>query len=314
MTKAIKETNFVLPKQEGFYKGKVRDVYYLGDKIVVVASDRISAFDHILPKAIPYKGQILNGIATHFLNASKDIVPNWLEKVPHPNVSIGKKAEPIMIEMVIRGYLAGHAWREYSAGRRELCGVTMPDGMREGDKFPMPIITPATKAEEGHDEDISAEDILTQGIVSNEEWAILRDYTQSLFELGTRMAREQGLILVDTKYEFGKYNDQIILIDEIHTPDSSRYYISDAYQERQDKGEKQKQLSKEFVREWLMENGFQGKEGQKMPQMPDAFVRTVTERYIELYEKITGKSFEKGNYDNIDKHIETAVIEYLSTE
>ena len=312
MLKAIKETNYKFPNQDGFYKGKVRDVYYIGDKIVVVASDRISAFDHVLPKAIPYKGQILNGIATHFLNASKEIVPNWLESVPHSNVSIGKKAQPIMIEMVIRGYLAGHAWREYSAGKRVLCGVTMPDGMREGDKFPVPIITPATKAEEGHDEDISAEDILSKGIVSGEEWNTLSKYTQNLFDLGIQMANEQGLILVDTKYEFGKYNDQIILIDEIHTPDSSRYYILDGYQDRQDKGEKQKQLSKEFVREWLMDNGFQGKDGQAMPIMPDSFVENITDRYVELYEKITGQAFVKADYEDIDNHIESLVTEYLS--
>jgi phosphoribosylaminoimidazole-succinocarboxamide synthase len=312
MLQAIKETNYKFPDQDGFYKGKVRDVYYITDKIVVVASDRISAFDHVLPKAIPYKGQILNGIATHFLNASKDIVPNWLEEVPHSNVSVGKKAKPIMLEMVIRGYLAGHAWREYSAGKREICGVLMPDGMREGDKFPTPIITPATKAEEGHDEDISAEDILSKQIVSDEDWALLRDYTQKLFDLGTKMAKDQGLILVDTKYEFGKYNDEIILIDEIHTPDSSRYYVLDGYNERQDKGEKQKQLSKEFVREWLMENGFQGKEGQTMPEMPDSFVENVTNRYIELYEKITGKSFVKTTYDNIEEQIESSVVKCLS--
>jgi phosphoribosylaminoimidazole-succinocarboxamide synthase len=312
MLQAIKETNYKFPDQDGFYKGKVRDVYYITDKIVVVASDRISAFDHVLPKAIPYKGQILNGIATHFLNASKNIVPNWLEEVPHSNVSVGKKAKPIMLEMVIRGYLAGHAWREYSAGKREICGVLMPDGMREGDKFPTPIITPATKAEEGHDEDISAEDILSKQIVSDEDWALLRDYTQKLFDLGTKMAKDQGLILVDTKYEFGKYNDEIILIDEIHTPDSSRYYVLDGYNERQDKGEKQKQLSKEFVREWLMENGFQGKEGQTMPEMPDSFVENVTNRYIELYEKITGKSFVKTTYDNIEEQIESSVLKCLS--
>ncbi len=311
MTKAIKQTNFEFPHQEGFYKGKVRDVYYLGDKIVVVASDRISAFDHVLPRAIPYKGQILNGIATHFLNASKDIVPNWLEEVPHPNVSVGKKAEPIMLEMVVRGYLAGHAWREYKSGKRMICGVAMPDGMKEGDRFPEPIVTPATKAEEGHDEDISAEEILAQGIVSDKDWRMLKGYALSLFALGTQMAEKQGLILVDTKYEFGTYKDQIILIDEIHTPDSSRYYVLDGYQERQDRGEKQKQLSKEFVREWLMENGFQGKEGQVMPEMPEEFVSTVTARYIELYELITGRTFQKGSYDGIEGDMKDAVIQCL---
>lgn len=314
MLKAIKETNYIFPNQEGFYKGKVRDVYYLGDKIVVIASDRISAFDHVLPKAIPYKGQILNGIATHFLNASKDIVPNWLEDVPHSNVSIGKKAEPIMLEMVVRGYLAGHAWREYSAGKRMICGVNMPDGMKEGDRFPQPIITPATKAEEGHDEDISEADILSQGIVSLKDWNVLKENTLRLFELGTKMAEKQGLILVDTKYEFGKYKDQIILIDEIHTPDSSRYYVLDGYQERQERGEKQKQLSKEFVREWLMENGFQGKDGQVMPEMPEEFVDNVTARYIELYELITGKPFLKTSYKDITREISDAVINSMSDE
>jgi len=312
MIKAIKETNFKFPNQEGFYKGKVRDVYYVGDKVAVIASDRISAFDHVLPKAIPYKGQILNGIATHFLNASKDIVPNWLEAVPHPNVSIGKKAEPIMLEMVVRGYLAGHAWREYKSGKRLICGVAMPNGMKEGDRFPTPIITPATKAEEGHDEDISAEEILNQGIVSQTEWEELSTYAISLFELGTRMAEKQGLILVDTKYEFGKYNNEIILIDEIHTPDSSRYYILEDYQSRQDRNEKQKQLSKEFVREWLMDNGFQGKEGQVMPVMPEEFVDTVSDRYIELYELITGKTFQKESYDDIQADMSDSIVKYLS--
>jgi len=312
MIKAIKETNFKFPNQEGFYKGKVRDVYYVGDKVAVIASDRISAFDHVLPKAIPYKGQILNGIATHFLNASKDIVPNWLEAVPHPNVSIGKKAEPIMLEMVVRGYLAGHAWREYKSGKRLICGVAMPDGMREGDRFPTPIITPATKAEEGHDEDISAEEILSQGIVSQTEWEELSTYAISLFELGTRMAEKQGLILVDTKYEFGKYNNETILIDEIHTPDSSRYYILEDYQGRQDRNEKQKQLSKEFVREWLMDNGFQGKEGQVMPVMPEEFVDTVSDRYIELYELITGKTFQKESYDDIQADMSDSIAKYFS--
>jgi len=312
MIKAIKETNFKFPNQEGFYKGKVRDVYYVGDKVAVIASDRISAFDHVLPKAIPYKGQILNGIATHFLNASKEIVPNWLEAVPHPNVSIGKKAEPIMLEMVVRGYLAGHAWREYKSGKRLLCGVTMPDGMKEGDRFPTPIITPATKAEEGHDEDISAEEILNQGIVSQREWEELSTYAIGLFELGTRMAEKQGLILVDTKYEFGKYNNEIILIDEIHTPDSSRYYILEDYQGRQDRNEKQKQLSKEFVREWLMDNGFQGKEGQVMPVMPEEFVDTVSDRYIELYELITGKTFQKASYDDIQADMSDSIAKYFS--
>ncbi len=307
MVEAIKGTHFEFPGQTAFYKGKVRDVYFLNNKLVVVASDRISAFDHILPRAIPYKGQILNQIATHFLNASSDIVPNWLEVVPDPNVAIGKRAEPIKLEMVVRGYLAGHAWREYRDGKRILCGVDMPDGMKEADQFPQAIITPATKAEEGHDEDISAEEILKQGIVTEDQWNQLSDYALKLFKLGSDMARKQGLILVDTKYEFGIYDGQIILIDEIHTPDSSRYYILEGYEERQKEGEKQKQLSKEFVREWLMENGFQGKEGQVMPDMPDAFVQKVTDRYIELYEKITGKTFEKSDYSNVMQRIESAV-------
>jgi len=290
---AITKTNFNLSDNQTVYWGKVRDVYDVGDRLAIVASDRISAFDHILPEAIPFKGQILNQIAIHFLEATKADVPNWFEYSPDPNVSIGKKANPIKIEMVVRGYLAGHAWREYRSGKRLLCGVNMPDGMKEGDKFPSPIITPATKAEEGHDEDISAEEILERKIVSETDWALLSKYALRLFEIGTAMAGEQGLILVDTKYEFGYFEDQIILIDEVHTPDSSRYYILDGYTERQQAGEKQKQLSKEFVREWLMENGFQGKEGQVMPDMPGEFVQSVTNRYIELYELITGKSFQK---------------------
>jgi phosphoribosylaminoimidazole-succinocarboxamide synthase len=308
---AIRETNFNFPGQVDFYRGKVRDVYFLQDKLVVIASDRISAFDHVLPRAIPYKGQILNQIAQHFLRSSEHIVPNWLEANPDPNVSIGKKAKPIMLEMVIRGYLAGHAWREYQAGKRIICGVPMPDGMKEGDAFPKPIITPATKAEEGHDEDISEAEILERGIVSEDDWSTLTRYSMDLFYLGSKMAEEEGLILVDTKYEFGVYEGEIILIDEIHTPDSSRYYILDGYDERQERGEKQKQLSKEFVREWLMDNGFQGKDGQVMPIMPDEFVDKVTDRYIELYEKITGKTFQKASYKDVDNRIENAVNEYL---
>jgi len=307
----IKETNFNFPGQIEKYAGKVRDVYYLKDKLVVVASDRISAFDHILPKPIPYKGQILNLIATHFLDASKHIVPNWLESVPDPNVSIGKKAEPIKLEMVVRGYLAGHAWREYKSGKRLICGVSMSEGMKEGDKFPEPIITPATKAEEGHDEDISAAEILDQKIVTQTEWNKLSVYALQLFYLGTEMAKEKGLILVDTKYEFGYYDDDIILIDEIHTPDSSRYYILDGYQERQAKDEKQKQLSKEFVREWLMENGFQGKEGQQMPDMPEAFIQDVTKRYEELYTILTGKKLVKDSKANNIERIEANVLKLL---
>ncbi len=289
----------------------MRDVYYLKEKLVIVASDRISAFDHILPEPIPYKGQILTQLAQHFLEASRDIVPNWLEGNPHPNVSIGKQAEPIMLEMVVRGYLAGHAWREYKAGKRTICGVSMPEGMKEGDKFPNPIITPATKAVTGHDEDISAEEILRQGIVSETDWNKLSIYALQLFHRGTQMAADQGLILVDTKYEFGRYKDDIILIDEIHTPDSSRYYISEGYAQRQLRGEKQKQLSKEFVREWLMENGFQGLEGQTMPEMPESFVASVTDRYEELYSKLTGRTLEKPSYEGIEEQIQDRVVNYL---
>ena len=310
--KALKETHFNFPGQTGFYKGKVRDVYYFDKKILVVASDRISAFDHILPRAIPYKGQILNQIAAYFLNASSDIVPNWLESNPDPNVGYGKKAEAIKLEMVVRGYLAGHAWREYSAGKRQLCGVEMPDNLRESDRFPSPIITPATKAEEGHDEDISAEEILSRGIVSQDIWEKLCDYSLKLFDRGSKMAEEKGLLLVDTKYEFGLYEGELILIDEIHTPDSSRYYIKEGYAERQANGDKQKQLSKEFVREWLMENGFQGKDGQVMPEMPDEFVDQVTQRYIELYEKVTGMSFDKASYEEIESRIEKNIIHQLN--
>lgn len=308
---AIKETHFEFPGQVGFYKGKVRDVYFFEDRILVVASDRISAFDHILPRAIPYKGQILNQIAQYFLEACRDICPIWLDSCPDPNVSLGKKAEPIKLEMVVRGYLAGHAWREYRDGKRILCGVPMPEGMKENDLFPQPIITPATKAEEGHDEDISESDILSKGIVDLNTWQTLCDYSLKLFRRGSEMAKEKGLILVDTKYEFGIYNDEVILIDEIHTPDSSRYFILEGYMQRQEKGEKQKQLSKEFVREWLMEQGFQGKDGQLMPDMPDAFVKTVSHRYMELYEKITAKAFVKSDYDAVIERIENNVLNAL---
>jgi len=311
--RGIKETQFNFPGQTSVYNGKVRDVYFVEDKLVIVASDRISAFDHILPKPIPYKGQILNQLASHFLKASEHIVPNWLEANPDPNVSIGKRAVPIKLEMVVRGYLAGHAWREYKAGKRMVCGVAMPDGMKEGDRFPEPIITPATKAEEGHDEDISREDILKQGIVSQVEWNKLAIYALQLFHLGTQMAKEKGLILVDTKYEFGMYDDDIILIDEIHTPDSSRYYYLDGYAERQARGEKQKQLSKEFVREWLMENGFQGLEGQKMPVMPDAFVDQVTDRYAELYKILIGHELHRAPSEDIELRIQTNVTQYLNS-
>ena len=279
----------------------------------MVASDRISAFDHILPKGIPYKGQVLNQVATLFLNATKDIVPNWLIGTPDPSVAVGYACEPIRVEMVIRGYLAGHAAREYKSGKRSLCGVTMPEGMKENDRFPEPIITPATKADEGHDEDISREDILSKNIVPEAIYQQMESYTRALFQRGTEMAAERGLILVDTKYEFGLRNGQVILIDEIHTPDSSRYFYADGYEERQANGEAQKQLSKEFVRQWLIENGFQGLEGQKMPEMPDQFVNTVTERYIELYERITGKSFEKSETRDINSRIEKNVSDFLKS-
>jgi len=308
---AVKETNFTLPGQTNFYRGKVRDVYTVSNKLIMVASDRISAFDHVLPRAIPYKGQVLNQVATHFLKATEDIVPNWLISVPDPNVAVGYACEPFKVEMVIRGYLAGHAWREYRDGKRSLCGVDMPDGLRESDPFPEPLITPATKAEEGHDEDISRQEIIEQGIVAGEDYVLLEKYTRALFARGTKMARERGLILVDTKYEFGKKDGQIYLIDEIHTPDSSRYFYLDGYEDRQRHGQRQKQLSKEFVREWLMENGFQGKEGQIMPDMPDAFVQKVSDRYIELYETVTGQDFAKADTDNILQRIEQNILESL---
>ena len=309
---ALLETNFNFPGQTSFYRGKVRDVYDVDGHFISVASDRISAFDHVLPRAIPFKGQVLNQIAAHFLEATKDIVPNWLQAVPDPNVSIGLRCEPIMIEMVIRGYLAGHSWREYRAGKRMICGVPMPDGMKESDQFENPLITPATKAEEGHDEDISREDILSQGIVTEEVYKQLEKYTYALFERGQQMAKERGLILVDTKYEFGIQDGQVYLMDEIHTPDSSRYFHLDGYEERQASGQPQEQLSKEFVREWLMEHGFQGKEGHVMPEMPDDFVQIVSERYIQLFQFITGKTFEKRSYDDVEEQIQKSVIDYLS--
>ncbi|MFZ2898783.1 MAG: phosphoribosylaminoimidazolesuccinocarboxamide synthase [Saprospiraceae bacterium] len=310
--KALRETHFRLPGQTSFYRGKVRDVYFLGDRLVSVASDRISAFDHILPKPIPYKGQVLNQLAAHFLEATRDICPNWLQAVPDPNASAGLLCEPIRIEMVIRAYLTGHAWRVYKSGRRELCGVTLPGGMKEHDRFPSPIITPATKAEEGHDEDISREEIIRRGLVSEEDYTLMEQYTHALFRRGTEMAARQGLILVDTKYEFGKKDGRIFLIDEIHTPDSSRYFYLEGYEERQERGEVQKQLSKEFVREWLMANGFQGLEGQLMPAMPDSFVKQVSERYIELFERVTGLPFEKADTSQIEERIRENVVRYLS--
>ncbi|MFN5030855.1 MAG: phosphoribosylaminoimidazolesuccinocarboxamide synthase [Flavobacteriia bacterium] len=312
MSNAIIKTDFEFPGQKKVYKGKVRDVYTLENEVLVmVASDRISAFDHILPKGIPHKGQVLNQVATMFLDATKDIVPNWLIGTPDPSVAVGYACEPIRVEMVIRGYLAGHSAREYKAGKRVLCGVALPEGMKENDRFPEPIITPATKADEGHDEDISREDILSKGIVPEAIYLQMEKYTRALFQRGTEMAAERGLILVDTKYEFGMRNGEVILIDEIHTPDSSRYFYADGYQERQDKNEPQKQLSKEFVRQWLIENGFQGLEGQQMPIMPDDFVKTVTDRYIELYERITGKQFVPADTSNIESRIEKNLNEFL---
>jgi phosphoribosylaminoimidazole-succinocarboxamide synthase len=310
---AITESDFNFPGQLSVYHGKVRDVYTLkNDLLVMVASDRISAFDHVLPKGIPFKGQVLNQVATMFLDATKDIVPNWLLATPDPSVAVGLACEPIRVEMVIRGYLAGHAAREYAAGKRMICGVEMPEGLKENDRFPEPIITPASKAEEGHDEDISREDILLKKIVPEAIYLQMEKYTRALFQRGTEIAAKRGLILVDTKYEFGLLNDKVILIDEIHTPDSSRYFYLDGYHERQIKGEPQKQLSKEFVRQWLIENSFQGLEGQKMPEMPEEFVQTITDRYIELYERITGKTFIKSETLDIANRIQTNVENYLN--
>jgi len=309
---ALTNNSFHFKGQTNVYNGKVRDVYTLDNGLLVmVASDRISAFDHILPKGIPYKGQVLNQVATMFLEATKDIVPNWLLATPDPTVAIGVACEPIRIEMVIRGYLAGHAAREYKAGKRMLCGVALPEGLIENDRLPSPIITPATKAEEGHDEDISREDILARGLVDPTIYAQMEQYTHALFQRGTEMAAERGLILVDTKYEFGLNNGMVTLIDEIHTPDSSRYFYADGYEDRQAKGEAQKQLSKEFVRQWLIENGFQGLDGQQMPFMPDDFVQTISERYIELYERITGLTFQKSDTQDIIARIEQNVNAYL---
>lgn len=308
---AIRESNFQLPGQTAFYRGKVRDVYTLGDQLLMVASDRISAFDYVLPRPIPYKGQVLNQIAAHFLKATEDIVPNWLLATPDPNVAIGHACEPFRVEMVIRGYLVGHSARVHASGVRNLCGVALPEGMQENDAFPEPIITPATKAEEGHDEDISREDIIAKGIVSEADYVQLEAYTRALFQRGSEMAAKQGLILVDTKYEFGKKDGQIYVIDEIHTPDSSRYFYLEGYAERQAKGERQKQLSKEFVREWLIENGFQGKDGQTIPTMSDDFVWEISNRYIELYEKITGSAFVKADTSDILERIERNVLGWM---
>lgn len=294
MIHALKETRFSFDGQTDFYRGKVRDIYYFPDKLVVVATDRISAFDVVLPRAIPYKGQVLNQIAAYFLKATADLVPNWLTAVPHPNVSIGRLCKPFPVEMVIRGYLAGHAWREYKAGKRVLCGVPLPEGLKENDKLPEPIITPTTKAHEGHDLDISREEIISTGLVNEIDYLVLERYTRDLFRRGSEMAADKGLILVDTKYEFGMGQDeQIYLIDEVHTPDSSRYFYLEGYRERQQKGEPQKQLSKEFVRQWLIAKGFQGQEGQEVPEMTDDIVQMISERYIELYEKVSGLPFNK---------------------
>ena len=311
----LMDTSFSFPGQQSHYRGKVREVYRLAnDILVMIATDRLSAFDVVMPKGIPYKGQILNQIATHMLQATQDIVPNWLMATPDPNVAIGKACTPFKVEMVIRGYLSGHAAREYALGKRQLCGVNMPEGMRENDPFPSPIITPATKAESGHDEDISREEIIAQGIVSEQDYLQLEEYTRTLFARGTDLAAAQGLILVDTKYEFGKdASGQIVLIDEIHTPDSSRYFYHEGYQERQDRGEPQKQLSKEFVRQWLIANGFQGLDGQKVPVMSDDYIQTVSQRYIELYEQITGQSFVPAVLDDIQARIESNVADYFAT-
>ncbi len=312
-TDALTETNFKFPGQNSFYKGKVRDVYSIGkDLLVMIVSDRISAFDVVLPRGIPYKGQVLNQVAALSIRATEDIVPNWIIAIPDPMVTIGRRCEPFKVEMVIRGYLSGHAWRTYKAGGRLLCGVSMPEGLKENDKFPEPIITPTTKASEGHDEDISKEEIITKKVVSKEDYEQLENYTRQLFARGTKLGAAQGLILVDTKYEFGKINGKIYLIDEIHTPDSSRYFYSEGYAVRQNKGEPQKQLSKEFVREWLMENGFQGKEGQKIPAMSDDKVSEISARYIELYEKITGKDFQKAQTDHSLQRINANITAWLS--
>lgn len=313
MSKAIVESNFQFPKQKSVYKGKVRDVYNInGEYLVMVVSDRISAFDVVLPKGIPYKGQVLNQIASKFLDATADIVPNWKIATPDPMVTVGHMCEPFKVEMVIRGYLTGHAWREYRSGKRQLCGVALPEGMRENEKFPEPIITPTTKASEGHDEDISREEILATGLVGEADYVMLEKYTRALYQRGVEMAAQKGLILVDTKYEFGKKDGVIYLIDEIHTPDSSRYFYAEGYEQRLEKGEEQKQLSKEFVRQWLIENGFQGKDGQQVPEMTETFVEQVSERYIELFESITGDQFVKANADDVNARIEKNVVAFLS--
>lgn len=310
--KSLIKTDFQFPGQKNFYKGKVRDVYNINDEfLIMIVTDRISAFDVVLPKGIPFKGQVLNQIAGKFLDASADIVANWKIYSPDPMVTIGKIAKPFKIEMVIRGYISGHAWREYNSGKKTLCGIKLPEGLQENDPFPEPVITPAIKADKGHDEDISREEILNEGIINEKDYLQIENYTKKLFERGSKMAREKGLILVDTKYEFGKINDKIILIDEIHTPDSSRYFYLDGYEERQRKGEIQKQLSKEFVRQWLIERNFQGESGQAIPEMPDDFVNLVSERYIELFEKITGEKFIKSDTSHINDRIFNNIINFL---
>lgn len=312
MLNAISKTNYNFEKQSGLYVGKVRDVYTINNELLVmVTTDRISAFDVVLPRAIPFKGQVLNQIASQFLDSTADIVPNWKIAVPDPMVTVGRYCEPFKVEMVIRGYLSGHAWREYKSGKRSICGIIMPDGMKENDKFPEPIITPTTKAAVGHDEDISKEEILKLGLVNADDYEKLEAFTRAVFARGTEIAANMGLILVDTKYEFGKDGDDIFLIDEIHTPDSSRYFYKDGYEERQIAGLPQKQLSKEFVREWLMENGFQGKEGQKVPDMTDDFVNLVSERYIELFENITGQKFTKSDISNVPARVEKNISDFL---
>lgn len=314
MQATLTSTDFKFPGQQSLYHGKVRDVYNIDDTLLVmVATDRISAFDVVLPKGIPFKGQVLNQIAAYFLDATAAEIPNWKLATPDPMVTVGKKAEGFRVEMIIRGYLTGSAWREYAAGVREICGVKLPEGMRENQKFPEPIITPTTKADAGHDENISREEIIAQGIVSAEDYEVMERYTRRLFEIGTKMAADKGLILVDTKYEFGKIADQVILIDEIHTPDSSRYFYADGYQERFEKGEPQRQLSKEFVRQWLIEHDFMGKAGQQVPEMTDEFCESVSDRYIELYEHITGEKFVRGDEGDLAKRIEENVTKYLAS-
>ena len=307
----LSETHFNLPGQTNFYKGKVRDVYTVGHLLIMVVTDRISAFDVVLPRAIPFKGQVLNQIAYRMLKATEDIVPNWLIDVPDPNVSIGRRCTPFKVEMVVRGYLTGHAWREYSAGRKNVCGVLLPDGLKENDRFPKPIITPTTKEGEGHDLDISREEIIRKNIVSEADYSMLENFTLKLYERGTELAKRRGLILVDTKYEFGKADGKIFLIDEIHTPDSSRYFYSDRYEENQLAGKQQKQLSKEFVRQWLIENGFQGKEGQKIPAMTDEWVNEISKRYIELFEKLTGEKFVSDQSENVLLRVERNILKAL---